>query len=360
MAQIPVDGRPTRAIDRAPIGADGIVAAAGSPAPPAFASAEPAKTPAGKAPSPFIVAVLGVALMIFGATLLYLFVRLWPAGVVRGADGVGLSVVPLFELVDVRIGLDMRLFMLVLVSGGLGAFVHTATSFGDFVGNEKLASSWTWWYFLRPFIGMVMAGIVYVVFRGGFLTAGPSSGEINLYGTVALACLVGMFSKQATDKLSEVFDTLFRTTVGGGDAKRKDDLQNPQPVVSDVQPKSLEPLTDKLTVSITGSGFVEGSVAQVNGSNRETIFLDATELSATLQPGDVAKEGELVLTVYSPGPGGGASTPIRITIAPSDVASAAAGATGVDDDALDCCMVHAESEDYTRDEDLPATEGGIG
>jgi hypothetical protein len=34
---------------------------------------------------------------------------------------------------------------------------------------------------------------------------------VNPYGMVALAGLVGMFTKQATDKLSEVFSTLFKT-----------------------------------------------------------------------------------------------------------------------------------------------------
>ena len=34
---------------------------------------------------------------------------------------------------------------------------------------------------------------------------------MNLYGLTAISGLVGMFSKQATTKLSEVFTTLFKT-----------------------------------------------------------------------------------------------------------------------------------------------------
>jgi hypothetical protein len=47
--------------------------------------------------------------------------------------------------------------------------------------------------------------------RGGLLAAQASADAVNPYGVAALAGLVGMFSKQATDKLREVFDTLFRT-----------------------------------------------------------------------------------------------------------------------------------------------------
>jgi hypothetical protein len=41
-----------------------------------------------------------------------------------------------------------------------------------------------------------------------------------------LGGLVGLFSKQATDKLAEVFETLFRTEPGHGDDTREDSLAN--------------------------------------------------------------------------------------------------------------------------------------
>ena len=37
------------------------------------------------------------------------------------------------------------LFMLVLLAGALGSFVHTTRSFVDFVGNRRLCPSWGWW-----------------------------------------------------------------------------------------------------------------------------------------------------------------------------------------------------------------------
>ena len=70
-----------------------------------------------------------------------------------------------------------------------------------------------------------LAVVVYLVLRGGFLT-GVSSSNLNPYGFVAMAALVGLFSKQATNKLDELFSTMFRT-----DAERalKDKLNTPDP-----------------------------------------------------------------------------------------------------------------------------------
>ena len=45
---------------------------------------------------------------------------------------------------------------------------------------------------------------------------------LSPFGIAGLSGLVGMFSKQAIDKLREVFETLFKTTE---DDKRKDKLK---------------------------------------------------------------------------------------------------------------------------------------
>jgi len=106
---------------------------------------------------------------------------------------------------------DVDLLWLVLISGALGSFVYTARSFVDFVGNKTIRGSWTVWYLMYPFIGAALAMIFYLAVRGGFLAATTSSADINLFGLVAISGLVGMFSKQATSKLGEVFTTMFKT-----------------------------------------------------------------------------------------------------------------------------------------------------
>jgi hypothetical protein len=264
------------------------------------------------------VRLLGLGLIVLAVLMAYLFLALWPSGFDPTATGSTVTIIPIFgQTVALSVTLDVRLVLMVMMAGGLGSFIHAATSFSDYVGNERLTSNWIWWYILRPFTGMILAVIFYLVIRGGFLSAGTEAGKINPFGIAALAGLVGMFSKQATDKLNEVFNTLFRTAPGEGDSKRKDNLTNPVPSVIDIEPKSVEPKTQNLDVGVKGTGFIDGAVVRVNGVNRETKFIDPTKLSATLLQEDVEHEGELEITIFNPGPGGGVSTPIKLKIAPN-------------------------------------------
>jgi hypothetical protein len=106
---------------------------------------------------------------------------------------------------------ELKLFVLVLLAGALGSFVHTTRSFVDFRGNRRLRPSWSWWYVLQPFTGASLAMVVYLVIRGGLFAAASGTAALNPWGLVAVAALVGLFSKQATNKLDELFSTMFRT-----------------------------------------------------------------------------------------------------------------------------------------------------
>jgi len=114
-----------------------------------------------------------------------------------------------------HINREFDLLLLVLLAGALGAFLHTAQSYSDYVGNRTLKRSWAWWYSLRPFIGAGLALVFYAAVRGGVLaiTTGSNAkaSELNPFGVVSVAAMVGMFSKAATTKLGEVFDTLFKS-----------------------------------------------------------------------------------------------------------------------------------------------------
>lgn len=268
--------------------------------------------------------LMGWGLIILALILAYLFLVFWPSGMNPKSSGGSNETIYLVHLFgktyySFPATLDVRILLMVMMAGALGSFIHAATSFGDFVGNEKLTVNWMWWYVMRPFVGMALAAIFYLVIRSGFLSAGSDTVNVNPYSVAAIAGLVGMFSKQATDKLGEVFDTLFKTTAGTGDAKRKDALNNPVPVLNDIEPKTVEPMTKNVVVTVKGSGFVKGSVVHVGGVARETEFKDAFQLTAKLVPEDVAAEGEVNLTVFNPGPGGGESTPIKFKIAAGGV-----------------------------------------
>jgi len=307
--------------------------------------------------------VLGIGLLVLAAVLGYLFL------VVINADTAGPAtarqqVCVAGDFLCFGLSLDARLLVLVMLAGALGSLIHATTSFGDFVGNHLLTANWLWWYVLKPVIGTVLATVFYLVVRAGFLMGLPDTGSINLYGIVALAAMVGMFSKQATDKLGEVFDTLFRTQPGGGDQRRREGLANPMPVLSGSTPTRLPPGARDLTIVLNGKGFVESSVVHVNGGARPTSFTDSTRLSATLLDSDVVRESQLDVTVVNPAPGGGTSEPLALAVASvafmpalaSTLASAMA-ATPDAEEAIDGCDIKITVP--TPDEELPVAHGGV-
>jgi hypothetical protein len=164
---------------------------------------EPVLMPKGR------VIIFGVYLILLNVMLVYLLVRLWPSALELKLD----DRTSLFwgDHLTIQVPPETRYLLVVIVAGALGSYIHLATSFADYVGNRRLFSSWGWWYILRPFIGMALAIILYFVIRGGLISATGGAGNLNPYGVAAIAGMAGMFSKQATDKLREVFENLFKT-----------------------------------------------------------------------------------------------------------------------------------------------------
>lgn len=156
---------------------------------------------------------LGAALAFLAILALGAILAFWPADFARG----GPAVTVLFGAGTLPRETD--LILLAAIFGALGSFLHAAKSFATFAGNRALVASWTWWYCLQPLVGMALAVVIYVVARGGFLSSGASAADVSPCGVSGIAALSGMFSKQATDKLNEVFSTMFQT---GADAQRRD------------------------------------------------------------------------------------------------------------------------------------------
>jgi hypothetical protein len=138
------------------------------------------------------------------------------------------------------------------------------------------------------------------------LVSATNVGAINPFGIAALAGLVGMFSKQATDKLAEIFKALFRTAPGQGDDTRKDKLNNPVPRITRVRLNKSE---GDLLLAVEGGPFVKGSIVRVNSLDRETKFVSETQITALLSSSDV---GTISVMVFTPPPGGGTSNEVRV------------------------------------------------
>ncbi|WP_328505821.1 hypothetical protein [Streptomyces sp. NBC_00391] len=153
-------------------------------------------------------------------------VTLWPAvleTVEPGADPTATARWSPFGFGNWSLTADTAMLLAVVVCSALGSFVHAATSFATYVGNRRLYASWLWWYLLRAGIGIALALLVHLLLRGGLFAGSSGAGATNPYGFSGIAGLCGLFSKQATDKLREICDTLLSTT-GDGDRDRRDGL----------------------------------------------------------------------------------------------------------------------------------------
>jgi hypothetical protein len=84
-------------------------------------------------------------------------------------------------------------------------------------------------------------------------------------------------------------------------------LPNPVPLLYPIVPATAAPGGPAFTLTVTGAGFVSGSAVYWNGSVRTTTFVNSSKLTASIPASDIASAGAATITVFSPGPGGGAS-----------------------------------------------------
>ena len=112
----------------------------------------------------------------------------------------------------------------------------------------------------------------------------------------------------------------------GGGASNAVDFQilppgepvNPVPVIQNVSPSTVIAGGPAFQLTITGSDFVVGSVVRWNGSDRTTAFISETTLQASISAADIAAAGDTFVTVFSPQPGRGESTPALVTVTAGD------------------------------------------
>jgi uncharacterized protein (TIGR03437 family) len=89
----------------------------------------------------------------------------------------------------------------------------------------------------------------------------------------------------------------------------------PTPTVSSLSPNSAIAGGPAFTLTVSGSGFVPGSTAQWNGSALSTVFVSATQLTASVPANLTASPGTANVAVVNPG--GATSNPVTFTILPS-------------------------------------------
>jgi len=92
--------------------------------------------------------------------------------------------------------------------------------------------------------------------------------------------------------------------------------KNPVPVLTSVSPTTAAAGGAGFTLTTNGTGFVSGSVVDWNGATRTTTFVSGTQLTAAVPASDIVSAGTAQVTVVSPTPGGGTSSPVVFTINP--------------------------------------------
>lgn len=185
---------------------------------------------------------------------------------------------------------DRGLILLAMLAGILGSFMHASQSFAAYVGYRQLKESWIWWYILRPYVGAVLGVLFYFVIRAGLL--GSDGSSVSPYGVVALGGLAGWFSKNATDKLSEVFETLFKTSK----PLSKDALDQSvdAPRIDKVTPSVVEPAAtppQPVRLRISGVNFVKSVQVTIDDVPVSILSLSDTEIEVEVDVDKRPKPG---------------------------------------------------------------------
>ncbi len=93
--------------------------------------------------------------------------------------------------------------------------------------------------------------------------------------------------------------------------------RNPSPLVNQsLSPVSAAPGGAAFTLTVTGTGFVNGAVVDWNGSARSTRFVNSSKLTASITAADIASAATASVTAVNPSPGGGVSNVVYFPIAP--------------------------------------------
>jgi len=91
---------------------------------------------------------------------------------------------------------------------------------------------------------------------------------------------------------------------------------NPVPLVNQpLVPMSVAPGGGGFTVTVNGTGFVNASVVNWNGTSLATTFVSGSQLTATVPASHIAIATTASITVSSPSPGGGTSNVVFLSVA---------------------------------------------
>ena len=121
---------------------------------------------------------------------------------------------------------------------------------------------------------------------------------VSPYGVVAFGALAGWFSKQATDKLAEVFENLFRTEKTG---ETRDKLSDAAPLITNVTLPAPLPFAGDITLTVEGEHFQRGAKAMLDREPLDTTVTSSTQLTAIVPAGKRPGGKQARISVPEPG-----------------------------------------------------------
>ncbi|GAB2861303.1 IPT/TIG domain-containing protein [Hymenobacter ruber] len=89
---------------------------------------------------------------------------------------------------------------------------------------------------------------------------------------------------------------------------------NPVPTITSLAPNTAVAGSTSQLLTVTGTGFVSGSVISFNNTALTTTYVSATQLTATVPASALTTAGSYGVTVMSPAPGGGMSAAVAFTV----------------------------------------------
>ena len=172
-----------------------------------------------------------------------------------------------------------------LLFGILGGSIHGLASHVTWIATNKWDRRWVFWYLARPIIAAALAILVYVVLRAGLVTTVQPA--ISIYGIAAVSAMVGLFSSEATQKLRDMFDSIFGI-------QKKDEEKGEKPK----QEKGTITISPEPTkIEVNEESDITANVKKSDGSppaaNTEVTFdIDNTDIAEFKEGKNTAKTDE--------------------------------------------------------------------
>src|SRR5215472_3990540 len=119
------------------------------------------------------------------------------------------------------------------------------------------------------------------------------------------------YSRVFSGCLTAVILAAISVGCGGGSSSPP---PNPVPAISSTSPNTATRGGPAFTLTVNGSNFVSGATVQWNGGARETMLVNANQLTAQIAADDISVAGTENVTVVNLGPGGGTSNSLPFSI----------------------------------------------